>query len=104
MLGNAKANHNRFRSDLAEIKNRNPPKNQKDHLQKNALFNINMLYKLRKAVVKCCDDYSSMASKSLSKSIEGTGLKKILILKHASKITNSSCTSIGGNNSENSLN
>ena len=53
MLGNAKANHNRFRSDLAEIKNRNPPKNQKDHLQKNALYNINMLYKLRKAVVKC---------------------------------------------------
>ena len=77
MLGNAKANHNRFRSDLAEIKNRNPPKNKKDHLQKNALYNINMLYKLRKAVVKCCDDYSSMASKSLSKSIEGTGLKNI---------------------------
>ena len=75
MLGNVKANHNRFRSNLAEIKNRNPPKNQ--IFKKDALYNINMLYKLRKAVVKCCDDYFSMVSELLSKSIEGTGLKNI---------------------------
>ena len=75
MLGNVKTNHNRFRSNLAEIKSRNPPKNQ--IFKKDALYNINTLYKLIKAVVKCCDDYSSMVSELLSKSIEWTGLKNI---------------------------
>ena len=74
LLEDARANWNRFIADLAEIKKKRNPK-RKSNEQKNALYNINMLYKSREAVIKFYDDYSSMISGSLYKSNKQKGLK-----------------------------
>ena len=45
--------------------------------QKNALHNIEMLYKATNKVVEFFDDYSSMASETKLKAIKGTGIKML---------------------------
>ena len=44
-------------------------------MQKNTLYNIEMLYKARNEAIKFCDDYSSMMSDAKYKATKGTGLK-----------------------------
>ena len=46
-------------------------------MQKNTLYNIEMLYKARNEAIKFYDDYSLMMSeaKTKAKAIKGTGLK-----------------------------
>ena len=43
--------------------------------RKNAIYNIEMLYKARNEVIKFFDDYSLMASEAKSKVTKETGLK-----------------------------
>ena len=44
-------------------------------MQKNTLYNIEMLYKARNEAIKFYDDYSSMMSEAKYKATKGTGLK-----------------------------
>ena len=44
-------------------------------MQKNTLFNIEMLYKARNEAIKFHDDYSSMMSEAKYRATQGTGLK-----------------------------
>ena len=45
--------------------------------QKNAQYNIEMLYKTRNSIVEFFDDYSSMVSKAKLKATKGTWLKTL---------------------------
>ena len=54
---------------------------KRSNKQKNALYNINILYKSREDVIDFYDDYSTMISESLYKSIERTGLKIVTLNK-----------------------
>ena len=85
-LAEAKNDQIRFKSNLGEIKKGNNKKRSKE--QKNALYNIEMLYKARNEAIKFYDDYSLMASEAKNKATKETGLK----ILNASKIANSSCT------------
>ena len=61
-LTNAKNDQEEFKKDLNEMKKGN--KKHKSKEQKNAIYNIDMLYKARNSVIKFFDDYSSMVSKA----------------------------------------
>ena len=54
-------------------KKRNNKKRSKE--QKNALHNIDMLYKVRNEAIKFFDDYSLVLSEAKNKTTKGTGLK-----------------------------
>ena len=56
----AKNDHIWFKSNLSEIKKGNNKKRSKE--QKNALYNIEMLYKARNEAIKFLVDYSLMVS------------------------------------------
>ena len=43
--------------------------------QRNALYNIEMLYKARNEAIKLFDNYSSIISEAKNKATKGTGLK-----------------------------
>ena len=72
-LTNAKNDQEKFRSDLGEIIRGN--KKHKPNEQKNAIYNINMLYRARNSVIKFFYDYSLMVSEAKLKATKGTGLK-----------------------------
>ena len=72
-LTNVKNDQEKFRSDLGEIIREN--KKHKSNEQKNAIYNINMLYRARKSVIKFFYDYSLMVSEAKLKATKGTGLK-----------------------------
>ena len=61
-LAEAKNDQIRFKSNLGEIKKGNNKKRSKE--QKNALYNIDMLYKARNEAIKFFDDYSLMVSEA----------------------------------------
>ena len=56
------------------------------------MYNIETLYKARNEAIEFYDDYSLIMSEAKIRAIKEKGLK-ILTPKHASEITNSSCTS-----------
>ena len=72
-LADVKNNQEKFKSYLGEIRKGN--KKRRSTEQKNALYNIEMLYKARNAAIKFYDDYSSMMSQGKTKATKGTGLK-----------------------------
>ena len=59
-LSYVKNNKEKFKSYLGEIKKGN--KKHRSKVQKNTLYNIEMLYKARNEAIKFYDDYSSMMS------------------------------------------
>ena len=74
-LADVKNNQERFKSHLGKMKKGNTKRRSKE--QKNALYNIEMVYKARNEAIKFYDDYFSMMSeaKAKAKAIKGTGLK-----------------------------
>ena len=63
----------KFKSHLGEIKKRSNKKRSKE--QKNAPYNIEMLYKLLNEAIKFYDDCSSMVSEAKNKATKATGLE-----------------------------
>ena len=61
-LAEAKNDQIKFKSYLGEIKKGNNKKQSKE--QKNALYNIEMLYNERNKAIKFFDDYSLMTSET----------------------------------------
>ena len=75
-LAEAKKDQIRFKSNLSEIRKGNNKKRSKE--RKNALYNIDMLYKARMEAITFFDEYSSMASEAKNKAKnEGKGLKML---------------------------
>ena len=73
-LAEANKDQIRFKSNLGEIKKGNNKKISKE--QKNALYNIEMLYKARNEALKFFDEYSSIISEANNEAEnEGKGLK-----------------------------
>ena len=69
-LAEAKNNEEKSKSYLGEIRRENSKRRSKE--PKNALYNIEMLYKARNKAIKHYDDYSSMVSESKTKATKGT--------------------------------
>ena len=61
-LADVKNNQEKFKSYLGEIKKGN--KKHRSKVQKNTLYNIEMLYKARNQAIKFYDDYFSMMSEA----------------------------------------
>ena len=77
--------------------------NYRSDEEKSALYNIGLLYKSVKVVIRSLDNYSSMVSESKQKANKGTGLK-ILSPEHMSQRLQIALTQVkAGNNSENLL-
>ena len=72
-LKQSKENENEYKSDLNEIKTAKKKK------KKNAIYNIETLYKAQNIVIKIFDNFSSFASNSRYKATHGEWLK---ILSH----------------------
>ena len=62
-----------FKPNINDIKKGNKKYRSKE--QKNALYNIEMLYKARNSVTEFFDDYSSMVSEAKLKATKETALK-----------------------------
>ena len=73
-LKQSKENENEYKSDLNEIKTA-----KKKKKKKNAIYNIETLYKAQNIVIKIFDNFSSFASNSRYKATHGEWLK---ILSH----------------------
>ena len=72
-LFDVKNSQEKFKSYLGETKKWN--KKRKWKVQKNALYNIEMLYKARNEAIKFYDDYSSMIFETKYRTTKVTGLK-----------------------------
>ena len=102
-LAEAKNDQIRFKSNLGEIKKGNNKKRSKE--QKNALYNIDMLYKARNEAIKFYDDYSLMVSEAKNKAkSEGKGLKILTPKQLLQRLPIALAQVKAGNNSENFLN
>ena len=89
-LVDVKNNQEKFKSYLGEIKRGN--KKHRSKVQKNTLYNIEMLYKARKKAIKFYDDYSLMMSEAKYRATKGIDLKYGHLNKYF-KDYNSTCTS-----------
>ena len=104
-LAEAKNDQIRFKSNLSEIKKGNNKKRSKE--QKNALYNIDMLYKARNEAIKFFDDYSLMVSEAKNKAknnTSGKGLKILTPKQMLQRLPIALAQVKAGNNSENLLN
>ena len=75
--------------------------------KKNALYNINMLYKARNKAIKFFDEYSSMVSEAKNKAKNkagGKGLKILTPTQLLQRLPIALAQVKAGKNSENSLN
>ena len=72
-LVHAKSDQAEIKSNLSEVKKGN--KKHRSKVQKNTLYNIEMLCKARNSVIGFFEDYSSMVSEAKLKTITGTWLK-----------------------------
>ena len=102
-LADVKKDQIKFKLNLNEIK-RGPKKSRK---QKNALFNIEMLYKARNESIKFYDYYSLMASEAKNKEknkTSGKGLKILTPKQLLQRLPIALAQVKAGNNSENLLN
>ena len=104
-LADVKNDQIKFKSNLGEIKKGNNKKRSKE--QKNALYNIDMLYKARNEAIKFYDDYSLMASEAKNKAknkTSGKGLKILTPKQLLQRLPIALAQVKSGNNSENLLN
>ena len=104
-LAEAKNDQIKFKSNLGEIKKGNNKKRSKE--QKNALYNIDMLYKARNEAIKFFNDYSSMVSEAKNKAknkTSGKGLKILTPKQMLQRLPIALAQVKAGNNSENLLN
>ena len=72
-LVHAKSDQAEIKSNLSEVKKGN--KKHRSKVQKNTLYNIEMLCKARNSVIGFFEDYSSIVSEAKLKTITGTWLK-----------------------------
>ena len=101
-LSDVKNNQEKFKSYLGEIKKGS--KKHKSKVQKNTLYNIEMLYKARNEAIKFYDDYSLMMSEAKTKATKGTGLKILTPKQMLQRLPIALAQVKAGNNSENLLN
>ena len=101
-LADVKNNQEKFKSYLGEIKKGN--KKHRSKVQKNTLYNIEMLYKARNEAIKFYDDYSSMMSEAKYKATKGTGLKILTAKQMLQRLPIALAQVKAGNNSESLLN
>ena len=73
-------------------------------MQKNTLYNIEMLYKARNEAIKFYDDYSSMMSEAKYRATKGTGLKILTPKQMLQRLSIALAQVKAGNNSESLLN
>ena len=102
-LADVKNNQANFKSNLGEIKKGNNKKDRKSK-KKNALHNIEMLYKARSEAIKFYDDYSLMMSEAKTKATKGTGLKILTPKQMLQRLPIALAQVKAGNNSEKLLN
>ena len=72
-LADVKNNQEKFKSYVGEIKKGN--KKHRSKVQKNTLYNIEILYKARNEAIKFHDDYASMMSNAKHRATKVTGFK-----------------------------
>ena len=72
--------------------------------QKNALHNIEMLYKATNKVIEFFDDYSSMVSETKLKAIKGTGVKILTSKQMLQRLPIALAQAKAGNNLQRLLN
>ena len=101
-LADVKNNQEKFKSYLGEIKKGN--KKHRSKVQKNTLYNIEMLYKARNEAIKFYDDYSSMMSEAKYRATKGKGLKILTPKQMLQRLPIALAQVKAGNNSENLLN
>ena len=101
-LADAKSDRAEFKSNLNEIKKGNKKHRSKE--QKNALYNIEILCKVRNSVIEFFDDYSSMMSEAKLKASNETGLKILTPKQMLQRLPIALAQVKAGNNSENLLN
>ena len=101
-LEDVKNNQEKFKSYLGEIKKGN--KKHRSKVQKNTLYNIEMLYKARNEAIKFYDDYSSMMSEAKYRAIKGPGLKILTPKQMLQRLPVALAQVKAGNNSESLLN
>ena len=87
-----------FKTHLGEIKRGNNKKRSRE--QKNALYNIEMLYKARNEAIKFYNDYSLMVSEAKNKATKGTGLKILTPKQMLQRLPVALAQVKAGNNSE----
>ena len=92
----------KFKLVLGEIKKGNKKKRSKE--QKNALYNIEMLYKARKEAIIFYDDCSLMVSVAKNKVTKRTGLKILTSKQMLQRLPIALAQVKAGHNSENLLN
>ena len=73
-------------------------------MQKNTLYNIEMLYKARNEAIKFYDHYSSMMSEAKYRATKGTGLKILTPKQMLQRLPIALAQVKAGNNSESLLN
>ena len=101
-LEEAKNNQEKFKIYLGEIRKGNNKRRSKE--QKNALYNIEMVYKARNKTIKFYDDYSSMMSDAKVKATKGTGLKILTPKQMLQRLPIGLAQVKAGNNSDSLLN
>ena len=101
-LEEAKNNQEKFKIYLGEIRKGNNKRRSKE--QKNALYNIEMVYKARNKTIKFYDDYSSMMSDAKVKATKGTGLKILTPQQMLQRLPIGLAQVKAGNNSDSLLN
>ena len=103
-LAEIKNNQQKFKYYLGEIKK--GAKKSKE--QKNTIYNIEMLYKVRNEAIKFYDDYSLMMSEAKSKAKQNetkeTGLKILTPKEMLQRLSIALAQVKAGTNSENLLN
>ena len=104
MKSDVKNNQEKFKSHLGETKRGNSKRRSK--MQKNALYNIEMLYKARNESIKLYDNYSSMMSegKAKAKATKGIRLKISTPKQMIQRLPIALAQVKAGNNSEKLLN
>ena len=101
-LADVKNNQEKFKSYLGEIKKGN--KKHRLRERKNALYNIETLYKARSKAIKFYDDFSLMMSEAKTKTTKGTGLKILTPKQMLQRLPIALAQVKAGNNSESLLN
>ena len=86
------------------MKNKKGNKKYRSKEQKNALYNIEMLYTARNSVIELFDDYTSMISEAKLKATKGTGLKILTPKQMLQEFPIALGQIKAGNNSESLLN
>ena len=101
-LTDVKNNQEKFKSSLGEIKKRNDKRKLKE--QKNALYNIETLYKARNEAIKFYDTYSLIMSEAKIKATKGERRKILTPKQMLQRLPVALAQVKAGNNSESLLN